>query len=164
MSGTCKKTYQGHVNKKYGIGGAFGVSGSEAFIVSGSENGEILFWDIKSKELVQTVRGHDGVVIWVDTCPGPSGTLVSGGLDGTVRIWVDVSEDDDIHANGLTLPEDGATPLDQGDESDTAQLKAENAKYNGDIEGDRMSTDGDESPRLKREESSGGQEAGAMQT
>ena len=63
--------------------------------MSGSEGGEILFWDVRSKEIAQRVSGHEGVVCWVDTSPGPNGTVVSGGLDGTVRIWVDLDVDDD---------------------------------------------------------------------
>ncbi|RFU31308.1 hypothetical protein B7463_g5038, partial [Scytalidium lignicola] len=100
ISGTCKKTYQGHRNLKYALGGTFGYGvGSqedeaEAFIVSGSEDGDIFFWDAKTKEVIQRVSGHEGVVCWVDTSPGPGGTVVSGGLDGTVRVWVDVPEED----------------------------------------------------------------------
>jgi COMPASS component SWD3 len=67
------------------------VSGTEAFIVAGSENGELLFWDVTSKEILQRVDGHDGVVSWVDTAPGPTGMIVSGGADGKVSIWVDSS-------------------------------------------------------------------------
>jgi COMPASS component SWD3 len=96
VSGTCKKTYQGHINKNYSLGGAFGVSNSEAFIVSGSEDGDILFWDVKTKEVVQRASGHEGTVCWVDTLSGPTCMIASGGLDGTVRIWVDVPEDGQI--------------------------------------------------------------------
>jgi len=45
---------------------------------------------VKTKNIVQRVTGHEGVVLWVDT--SPNGALVSGGLDGTVRIWVDTNE------------------------------------------------------------------------
>jgi COMPASS component SWD3 len=72
--------------------------------VSGSEDGDIIFWDVRSKEVAQKVSGHEGVVCWVDTSPVP-GTLVSGGLDGTVRIWVDMDADDDEVGgmNGLQI-------------------------------------------------------------
>lgn len=86
------------------MGGAFGVRGTEGFIVSGSENGDIVFWDVTTKEVVQRAVGHKGVVSWVDTHP-TNGSIVSGGLDGTVRIWVDVDEDADglNGVNGLHL-------------------------------------------------------------
>lgn len=52
--------------------------------------------------MVQKVSGHEGVVLWADTCPDGSGKVVSGGLDGTVRIWVDVNEDEvDSGTNGV---------------------------------------------------------------
>ena len=98
------------MNTKYSLGGAFGVSNTEGFIVSGSEDGNLVFWDVKTKDVVQKVGGHEGVVCWVDTSPQPNGPVVSGGLDGTVRIWVDVNGDDDEvgGVNGLKLePEDG---------------------------------------------------------
>lgn len=91
VTGLCKKTYQGHVNNRYSISGAFGVYGSEAFIVSGSEDGKIVFWDTKSKEILQKLDAHDGVVLSVDTHPG-SGRIVSCGLDSKIKVWI--NEDD----------------------------------------------------------------------
>jgi COMPASS component SWD3 len=152
VSGTCKKTYQGHINTKYSLGGAFGVGGSEGFIASGSENGEILFWDVRSKEVVQRVSGHEGVVVWVDTCPGQSGTLVSGGLDGTVRIWVDVNEDDNVHELKVEH-ENGVNPCDQHHEiADMTRMKAENGGYDDGALGEGMSVDGERSPAGDAEE------------
>jgi WD40 repeat protein len=74
--------------------------------------------------------------------------LVSGGLDGTVRIWVDVNEDDDAHVNGLTEGhETGITPPGEGDEGVVEQLRIENSLYGGgDTEGDRASVAGEETP------------------
>ncbi|KAF8860751.1 WD40 repeat-like protein [Acephala macrosclerotiorum] len=109
VSGSVKKTYQGHVNKKYSLGGAFGVSGSDGFIVSGSEDGDILFWDVKTKEIAQRVSdAHEGVVCWVDTTSGSNATVVSGGLDSTVKIWVNMSDDEVDDINGVKFErEDG---------------------------------------------------------
>lgn len=107
MSGTCKKTYQGHVNTKYSLGGTFGVSNGEAFIVSGSEDGGILFWDVKTKDVVQRLEGHEGPVCWVDQCP-VTGKIASAGLDGTVRIWIQGKvEDSNVPVVAETTREEG---------------------------------------------------------
>lgn len=91
VEGLCKKTYQGHKNKKYSIGGAFGVYGKEAFVVSGSEDGSIVLWDVKSKNILQRLDGHNGVALWVETHPYLD-MIVSGGLDSKVKIWVNEDE------------------------------------------------------------------------
>lgn len=92
VEGRCVKTYQGHTNSKYSIGGAFGVYGGEdgveqrACVVSGSEDGSILCWDVQSKEILQIIQGHQGVVLGVDTL-NQEGLIASGGVDKTVRVW-----------------------------------------------------------------------------
>lgn len=93
VTGLCKKTYQGHVNKKYSIGGAFGVYGTEAFVVSGSEDGKIVFWDVKSKRVLQELEAHDGVVMSVDTHP-TSDRIVSCGLDNKIKLWINEDEEE----------------------------------------------------------------------
>ena len=86
LDGRCLKTYQGHGNVRFSIGGAFGVyaDGKRAFVGSGSENGSIFLWDVSSKNVLQKIEGHDGVVLGLDT---KEDLLVSGGVDGTVRLW-----------------------------------------------------------------------------
>ena len=126
VAGTCKKTYQGHINTTFSIGGAFGFGSNGGFIVSGSEDGEILFWDFRSKEIAQRVSGHEGVVCWVDIAPGGSGMVASGGMDGTVRIWVDVDENVDGVGgmSGLKLEQE----VSLGDEEDDVDMvKVEHA-------------------------------------
>ncbi|KAK4697792.1 COMPASS component SWD3, partial [Lecanoromycetidae sp. Uapishka_2] len=92
VEGRCVKTYQGHKNEKYSIGGAFGVYDNKekteqrSFAVSGSEDGSLFCWDVQSKEILQRMEAHDGVVMGVDTWPD-GGLMVSGGIDKTVRIW-----------------------------------------------------------------------------
>ncbi|KAL8701680.1 MAG: hypothetical protein Q9224_000389, partial [Gallowayella concinna] len=101
--GRCVKTYQGHQNAKFSVSGAFGVYGDEegevpmgekkAFAVSGSETGEIMWWDVVSKAVLQREMAHDGCVLGVDTW-GKEGVAlaVSCGLDKTIKIWERVAE------------------------------------------------------------------------
>ncbi|RDA85621.1 hypothetical protein CP532_3532 [Ophiocordyceps camponoti-leonardi (nom. inval.)] len=83
VTGTVKKTYQGHVNEKFAIGGCFAVLDGAALIASASEDGDVVLWDVGSKEVVERVPGHDGVCFWVDV---HGETLVSAGQDNTVRL------------------------------------------------------------------------------
>jgi COMPASS component SWD3 len=80
------------VNEKYSIGGAFGVCEGRAFIVSGSEDGNLVFWDVKSKEVLKTAKAHKDVVLGVDTHPFDE-TIVSCSLDGTIVIWRNEDEE-----------------------------------------------------------------------
>ena len=126
VSGSCKKTYQGHINKKFSIGGAFGIDGTEGFLVSGSEDGDLVFWDVETKEVVQKEKGHHGCVLWVDTAPGPNGNIVSGGMDGTVRIWVDVNADDGTTGiDGMELGSDGEKGHHHEEDVDMVDVKVE---------------------------------------
>ncbi|KAF1949287.1 WD40 repeat-like protein [Byssothecium circinans] len=92
--GKCVKTYQGHNNKNYSLSGAFGTYGSDpphqyAFVASGSENGDIVLWDVSSKNVLQRIEaGHSEAVLSVDTHPSER-LIVSGGLDKAVRVWRD---------------------------------------------------------------------------
>lgn len=156
MPCTVKKTYQGHVNKNYSIGGCFGLlrsmrrvvttgaitggedenndsnnnnnndspegdfreeqwveSDSVAFVASASEDGAIVLWDVKTKEVLQRVEAaHTGVCFWVDV-HGDTGTMVSCGQDGRIVVFrhqyadaTPIEEDSngrpsDGHAEGL---------------------------------------------------------------
>jgi COMPASS component SWD3 len=91
VDGRAVKTYQGHVNAKFSIGGAFGAYGTPeypfAFIASGSEDGSVWLWDVGTKNVLQKIEGaHQGVVLGVDTHPTEP-LMVSGGADRTVRVW-----------------------------------------------------------------------------
>ncbi|KAI6374311.1 hypothetical protein MCOR31_002797 [Pyricularia oryzae] len=114
-----KKTYQGHVNTGFSIGGCFGVVQDEeeeiedeqqngedgdededeqdrhprrkqsqpkqqAFVASASEDGHIVLWDVKSKEVVQKIAAHDGVCFWVDVV---GDTMVSAGKDARILVY-----------------------------------------------------------------------------
>ncbi|KAI0575869.1 WD40 repeat [Pyrenophora tritici-repentis] len=89
--GKCVKTYQGHVNKSYSLSGAFGTYGDvpgqkHAFIASGSEDNQVVIWDVSSKNILQRLEGHTEAVLSVDTHPTER-LIASAGLDRTVRLW-----------------------------------------------------------------------------
>ena len=102
VSGSVKKTYQGHTNKGFSIGGCFGVlsdaddgigeedAGQDggrrrAFIASASEDGDIVMWDVESKQVIQRIQGaHKGVCFSVDV---HGGTMVSAGQDGLIKVF-----------------------------------------------------------------------------
>lgn len=95
VSGSVKKTYQGHKNKGFSIGGCFGVIGegeedrgagrTPAFIASASEDGDIVLWDVRTKQVVQRIeRAHKGVCFWVDV---NDRTMVSAGQDATIKVY-----------------------------------------------------------------------------
>ena len=95
VEGRCVKTYQGHKNERFSLGGTFGTyaDGEKAFLTSGSEDGKILTWEVTSKEILQRLEGHEGAVLGVDTFAA-EGLLVSCGLDRTVRVWQATGEID----------------------------------------------------------------------
>ncbi|KAK3942141.1 WD40-repeat-containing domain protein [Diplogelasinospora grovesii] len=111
VSGSVKKTYQGHKNSSFSIGGGFGAlrdtdagggeeknntpnngindnhknTRTQAFVVSASEDGDIVLWDVKSKEIVQRIsHAHDGVCFWVDV---HGSTMVSAGKDAIIKVY-----------------------------------------------------------------------------
>jgi len=90
------KTYQGHENRRFSIGGAFGTygEGRRAFVVSGSDGGGWVVWDVVSKEVLQREAG-EGVVLGVDTW---GERMVSAGIERVVRVW---------EVGGLELGEGG---------------------------------------------------------
>lgn len=85
VSGSVKKTYQGHTNEGFSIGGCFGVVDGDAFIATASEEGDVVLWDVVTKEIVQRIENvHDGVCFWVDVM---GSTMVSCGQDGKIKIF-----------------------------------------------------------------------------
>lgn len=85
VSGQVKKTYQGHENSGFSIGGTFSVVDGKAYVTTASEDGDIVLWDIKTKQIVQRIeKAHDGVCFWVDV---HGDTMVSCGQDGKIKVF-----------------------------------------------------------------------------
>ena len=60
----------------------------QIFIISGSADRTIKIWDTdpKSKEVVQTLTGHNGTIMCM-TYSKKSDTIFTGSTDKTLRIW-----------------------------------------------------------------------------
>ncbi len=98
VSGTVKKTYSGHKNEGFSIGGCFGSVDGKPFIAAPSEDGEIVLWDVKNKEVVQRIKGHTGVCFWVDVYED---TMASAGQDGKIRVYKHQSQEAAKEVNGV---------------------------------------------------------------
>ncbi|KAK0666126.1 WD40-repeat-containing domain protein [Cercophora samala] len=140
VSGTVKKTYQGHNNKGFSIGGCFGAltyaedgyepdedDKPQPFIVSASEDGDIVMWDVVDKRIVQRIKGaHNGVCFWVDV---NGKTMVSCGQDNTIKVFRHrPSRQPEAQPNGITpngvnghAEENGVAP----DDSDAMAIDIE---------------------------------------
>ena len=106
VQGVCVKTFQGHVNRSYSLGGTMGsyMEDRESFVVSGSEDGDLVAWDVSSKEILWRGEGHGKVVLGVDfyrRAEDGRGMLVSGGLDREVRVWIECDDDADAEEGGI---------------------------------------------------------------
>jgi COMPASS component SWD3 len=84
VAGSVKKTYQGHKNEKFAVGGCFAAMNGEAFVASASEDGNIVLWDVKTKNVLQRIEGHQSVCFWVDV---HGDAMVSAGQDHTVKVY-----------------------------------------------------------------------------
>lgn len=75
--------YKGHVNEELRLRSCLG--GGDALVVSGSEDGGVVGWDLVSGEVVGRVG--EGVMSVVGWNKGRKGEWASGGQDGRVCVW-----------------------------------------------------------------------------
>lgn len=61
---------------------------AEAWLMSGSENGKVVIWDVKSRSVVAILEGHDRPVVAIAVSPDGR-RIASGSLEPekTIRIW-----------------------------------------------------------------------------
>jgi transcription initiation factor TFIID subunit 5 len=56
-------------------------------VASADDRGEVILWDLATGRLVKRMRGHGRGGVWSLDWSVESTVLVSGGADGTVRVW-----------------------------------------------------------------------------
>ena len=84
-------------------------------LASGCGDGQLVIWDLESRNVFKTLRGHMKGVFSLKTLP--NGNLVSGSWDATIKIWNPYASDNelittitanDIHyTNNLTVTSKG---------------------------------------------------------
>ncbi|KAF1742005.1 hypothetical protein MXB_264 [Myxobolus squamalis] len=83
-TGAVLNTYKGHKNNDYKVESSF-VS-NDSHVVSGSEDGRIVFWDLVSAKIIKEIPAHSGPVVSLSYSP-KNNRLLTASSDG-VTLWV----------------------------------------------------------------------------
>ncbi|CZR67304.1 probable transcription initiation factor TFIID subunit 5 [Phialocephala subalpina] len=92
VSGECVRVFTGHTEYI----SALECSPSGKILASADTGGSIILWDIAKGTQIKRCRGHGKGGIWSLSFSVESTALVSGGADGTVRVW-DIKVPTDPH-------------------------------------------------------------------
>ena len=75
-------------------------------LASADDAGTIILWELAPGKLLKRMRGHGKGGIWSLSWSAESTVLVSGGMDGTVRVW-DIAVSNDANGQGRVIGEGG---------------------------------------------------------
>ena len=84
-SGARLAAYQGHKHEHFALGSC--LTRDDAHVVSGSEDGRALLWDLVGQRVVATLRGHSAAVCCVAGHPKNAATVLTASHDGTCKLW-----------------------------------------------------------------------------
>jgi mitogen-activated protein kinase organizer 1 len=85
-SGEMLNEYTGHKNTEFKVQACF--SNTDAHVVSGSEDGRVVFWDLVEGAVVHTLAEHDCVVTAIDYHPKPGEScLLTADVRGKIKVW-----------------------------------------------------------------------------
>ncbi|KAF2144556.1 uncharacterized protein K452DRAFT_284884 [Aplosporella prunicola CBS 121167] len=106
INGNPLRMFTGHTSNITAI--ACSPSGKK--LASADDTGNIILWDIAAGTRVKRMRGHGKGGIWSLSWSVESSVVVSGGADGTVRVWDVLQETPEsaTTANGKIIAEGGA--------------------------------------------------------
>jgi mitogen-activated protein kinase organizer 1 len=82
--GSLYQEYKGHKNKEFKILSTF--SNDDAFVVSGSEDGDIWFWGLEEGTVLHVAKGHKGMTCGLSYHPEEP-YLLSSSADNTIKLW-----------------------------------------------------------------------------
>lgn len=82
-NGTAVRMFTGHTGHITSIA----CSPSGKLLASADDAGAVLIWDLGQGKLLKRMRGHNRGGIWSLGWTAESNVIISGGVDGTVRLW-----------------------------------------------------------------------------
>jgi mitogen-activated protein kinase organizer 1 len=84
LLGTC---FGGHVAGRYSL--ECGITSDDEYVFSGSEDGRVVFYELKTGRVVQSLEGHSRVTTTVACHPKVehSSVVISGSYDGNAIVW-----------------------------------------------------------------------------
>jgi transcription initiation factor TFIID subunit 5 len=100
VTGECVRVFSGHTE----FISALECSPDGKTLASADAGGSVILWDLAKGEQIKRCRGHGKGGIWSLSFSVESTVLVSGGADGTVRLWdVQVPVDSNKNVDGEVI-------------------------------------------------------------
>ncbi|KAF4819470.1 Transcription initiation factor TFIID subunit 5 [Colletotrichum tropicale] len=127
VTGQCVRVFSGHTDYISSLE----CAPNGKILASADNSGNIFFWDIQKGARIKRSRGHGKGGIWSMSFSVESNVLVSGGQDGSVRVW-----DVELPAEGHKVVQQqvGTAPAQEGSDTivaATGQTERPNASTQG---------------------------------
>ena len=86
-NGKLLKIYKGHINHEYSVDSLF--ANYDNYIVSGSENGDIIFWNLLNSNIINHFKNahYNSIVTQIKIHPKKSNHMISSDTNGNIKIW-----------------------------------------------------------------------------